>query len=335
MKALKIIGTVLVGLITLVLVLGLVAPKTVSTEQSIVINAPPNIVFPYLQYHAQQQTWSPWNELDPDMKHEIIGTDGTVGAIYKWAGNKEVGVGEQEITKIVPNELVETHLRFKGQGEADAYLALTEVAGGSKVAWGFSTTTPFPMNAMNLFFDIAGMVGKDYQKGLNKLKTMIETNKTYRGYTIQMMDMPVKHFFAFRETISMDDLSAGYAKHLPRVFEAAQKAGAEIVGMPTGLYFLWDEENRRTEIGYAAQVAAPLKVNGFELISVPAGKLLSIDYYGAYDDIGNAHYAMDEYVNANQLELLSPVWEEYVVDPQTEPDTSRWLTRVCYPVKIK
>ncbi|HMO39245.1 MAG TPA: GyrI-like domain-containing protein [Saprospiraceae bacterium] len=333
MKALKTIGVVLAMLIVLVLVLGLIAPRTVATEKSIVINAPRATVFPYLQYHAQQQTWSPWNELDPNMTSEIVGTDGTVGSIYKWAGNKDVGVGEQEITAIVPDERVETHLRFKGQGEAEAFMALADAAGGTEMTWGFSTTTPYPMNVMNLFLDIAGMVGKDYEKGLNKLKTMIETNKKYRGHAIQVMDAPTKYFLALRETVTISEISARYQQNLPKVFAAAQQAGLEMTGMPCGLFFVWDEANGKTDMAHAVPIATKASVPGFDIVEIPAGRLLVIDYYGSYDGTAEAHYAMDEYLREHGQEAGEPVWEEYVTDPTTEPDTSKWLTRVYYPLK--
>jgi effector-binding domain-containing protein len=28
-------------------------------------------------------------------------------------------------------------------------------------------------------------------------------------------------------------------------------------------------------------------------------------------------------------------WEEYITDPSTEPDQSKWYTKVYYPIKIK
>jgi effector-binding domain-containing protein len=63
---------------------------------------------------------------------------------------------------------------------------------------------------------------------------------------------------------------------------------------------------------------------------VPAGKALVIDYYGSYEGIGGAHMAMDEYVKSNNLKQKSPVLEQYITDPETEPDTSKWLTKVIY-----
>ena len=50
------------------------------------------------------------------MKKEFKGTDGKAGAVSYWNGNKEVGEGEQEIKRIVENEVIETELRFLNPG---------------------------------------------------------------------------------------------------------------------------------------------------------------------------------------------------------------------------
>ena len=39
--------------------------------------------------------------VDPNMKKEFKGTDGTTGFIYGWNGNKKAGEGEQEIKNMV------------------------------------------------------------------------------------------------------------------------------------------------------------------------------------------------------------------------------------------
>jgi effector-binding domain-containing protein len=39
---------------------------------------------------------------------------------------------------------------------------------------------------------------------------------------------------------------------------------------------------------------------------------------------------MDDYLKANKLKAGAPVIEEYVTDPGTEPDESKWLTKIYY-----
>ncbi|MFN7117217.1 MAG: SRPBCC family protein [Saprospiraceae bacterium] len=147
MKALKIIGILLAAVVVIVLLLGLVAPKSYHVERSIVIDAPRETVFPYLQTFEKQATWSPWAERDPNMQSEIIGTDGTIGAINRWQSKVE-GNGEQEITAVVANERFETKLRFDGMGESNAILATTDENDGTKVTWSMSGGMPFPWNVM-------------------------------------------------------------------------------------------------------------------------------------------------------------------------------------------
>jgi effector-binding domain-containing protein len=42
---------------------------------------------------------------------------------------------------------------------------------------------------------------------------------------------------------------------------------------------------------------------------------------------------MHEYMQENNLVSDGPVIEVYVTDPVSEPDTSKWLTQIIYPVK--
>jgi effector-binding domain-containing protein len=54
---------------------------------------------------------------------------------------------------------------------------------------------------------------------------------------------------------------------------------------------------------------------------------------GGYSGIGKAHEAMDAYMASNKLEQKAPVIEEYITDPGSEPDSSKWLTKIMYLIK--
>ena len=111
------------------------------------------------------------------MEKKFTGTDGEVGAISYWKGNKDVGEGEQEITKIVDGERVEGELRFLKpfKSTSDCYLNVEEVsAGKTKVTWGFSGKNKFPISIMMLFMNMDKAVGKDFEEGLQDLKSILE-----------------------------------------------------------------------------------------------------------------------------------------------------------------
>jgi len=100
------------------------------------------------------------------------------GAISYWNGNKEVGKGEQELTKIVEGERVEGQLRFfkPFKSTSDCYMQLDEVSSGvCKVTWGFSGKNKFPTSIIMLFMNMDKAVGKDFEEGLQDLKEIIES----------------------------------------------------------------------------------------------------------------------------------------------------------------
>ncbi|MEP2937312.1 MAG: SRPBCC family protein [Gilvibacter sp.] len=167
---------ILGGIIALLIILVLVAPKTYHVSRDMHIDKPKNEVFNYLQYVKNQDNWSPWKSKDPDMTQSFEGTDGTVGFISKWEGNKDVGTGEQEIKSITPNERIDTELRFfkPWKSQSDAYIKVDDANGGTKVTWGFSGVNKIPFNVMMLFFNMDKTVGKDFEDGLGMLKTILE-----------------------------------------------------------------------------------------------------------------------------------------------------------------
>ncbi|MFC4097061.1 SRPBCC family protein [Euzebyella saccharophila] len=159
------------------ILLALIAPKTYHVSRSVVIEKPRSEVFSYLRSLKNMDDWSPWVKKDPNMEKKITGTDGEVGAVSYWNGNKEVGEGEQEITKIIPEERIESELRFLKPfaSTSDAYLQIDEVdVTNSKVTWGFSGKNKFPMSIMMLFMSMDKMVGKDFESGLSDLKSKLQ-----------------------------------------------------------------------------------------------------------------------------------------------------------------
>lgn len=169
----KIIKKILLGLLALVvllLVVALFVPKDFKSERQITINKPRQEVFDYLKYVKNQDNFGVWQKADPEMKTSSEGTDGQVGFKHSWDG-KKVGKGSQTITKIVDGERIETELDFGFGDPATAFFIVKDAGTGqTSVTWGISGRSPWPFNLMGLFFD----VGKDFEKGLQNLKNVLE-----------------------------------------------------------------------------------------------------------------------------------------------------------------
>ncbi|TDS15353.1 polyketide cyclase/dehydrase/lipid transport protein [Maribacter caenipelagi] len=159
--------------VTLVIILALIAPKGYEVSRSIELDHSPEKVWQHLKFLKKQQEWSPWARKDLNMDLTFTGVDGEIGATSHWSGNKDVGEGEQEITRIVEGERIEQDLRFLKpyKSQSDCYMTLEEYeVNKSKVTWGFTGKNKFPMSIMMLFMSMDKMVGKDFEQGLQNLK---------------------------------------------------------------------------------------------------------------------------------------------------------------------
>lgn len=178
MKILKWIFLVILVLVAIPLLLALFVKKDYSLEREIVINRPSMEVYNYIKLLKNQDEYSKWAKMDPNMKKDYEGIDGTVGFTSKWdSEDGNVGKGEQEIVKMNEGKRIDYQIRFikPFASVAPSYL-ITEPVGENqtKVKWGFSGSMPYPMNFMRVFMDIPGMIGNDLDTGLANLKKKLE-----------------------------------------------------------------------------------------------------------------------------------------------------------------
>jgi uncharacterized protein YndB with AHSA1/START domain len=174
MIALYIIGAI----VFILIIMAMAAPKDLRMERKIVVSVSPETVFNSLKSLKKQDQWSPWHKKDPNMKSEYRGTDGEVGSVSYWKGNKDVGEGEQEIKALTPNDRIDSELRFIAPFKAvnDAYFDIKPSGNGSEVTWGFYAKYKFPISVMMMFMNIEKTLGGEFEQGLRDFKTMIENN---------------------------------------------------------------------------------------------------------------------------------------------------------------
>lgn len=175
MKILKIILFVFLGLIGLILILGLIAPRDFGGKSEILINKPQQEVYEYIKFLKNQDNYGTWNQQDPNMKKTFTGTDGTIGFTYAWeSDNNMVGDGKQTITNLVEGEKMESELYFGDfEDPAKSVIQLTPKSSDQTlVKWEVTGKSPYPWNIMNLFFSM----DDDFQKGLENLKREVENN---------------------------------------------------------------------------------------------------------------------------------------------------------------
>lgn len=180
MHALKRTLIFLIGLISLPFIIGLFLPRTYTVQREIVIQQPNSGVFTYLLQLKDHSHYGKATTLDPNMYTYFLGNDGKVGFTSGWkSSHEEIGEGEQEIKKIIPNKRIELDLRYKKPfpGEVKAYLITDSISPTStRVTWRISGNLSYPMHIFSVFLDLEKSIGEDLAFGLVHLKGLIEKN---------------------------------------------------------------------------------------------------------------------------------------------------------------
>lgn len=173
---LKIVAVVIVVLIAAVLIFAATRPDTFRIQRSSVIKAPPARVFALIDDFHRWVEWSPWEKVDPALQRTYGGTPSGKGATYAWEGNSKVGKGSMQITESSSPSRIVIQLDFLKPFEAHniAEFTLEPDGEGSRVTWAMHGPRPYLFKVMHLFFDMDGMVGGDFEKGLADLKRLAE-----------------------------------------------------------------------------------------------------------------------------------------------------------------
>jgi len=151
-------------------------PSDFRVSRSAKMAAPPEAVFAQVNDFHQWQAWSPWAKLDPDAKFSYSGPASGPGAVFRWAGNNEIGEGAMTILESKPGELVRIQLDFLKPmaGTSTAEFTFRPEADHTSVTWSMFGNNNFIAKAMGLFMNCDEMIGGQFEKGLAQMKSVVE-----------------------------------------------------------------------------------------------------------------------------------------------------------------
>jgi uncharacterized protein YndB with AHSA1/START domain len=149
-------------------------PAQAVVTRSTEIAAPPDKVFAIVSDLRRFNEFSPWADLDPNIKYTFEGPESGIGQKMNWTSdNADVGNGSQTITRYEPPNFLETQLDFGMRGRPVASFDLVPSTSGTNVTWTFkSDLDGIPAKWFGLMFD--RWIGADYEQGLAKLKAVAE-----------------------------------------------------------------------------------------------------------------------------------------------------------------
>ena len=173
---LSISGVLLVGVLGIVGV-ALTQPDVFHVEREMTMKATPAQIYPHISNLKAWEDWSPWEEKDPQMKKTYSGPESGVGARQEWKGNSDVGSGSIEITDVEEPTRIKLNLHFIEPFEGDSKVTFNIVPEGddTKVTWKMDSQNDFVSKVMMVFMDMDEMCGNDFDRGLMRLKEIVET----------------------------------------------------------------------------------------------------------------------------------------------------------------
>ncbi len=346
MRALKILLIIVVSVAALLVLLSLLGPSTTVVERTVAIHAPDSVIYPRIASLETMHGWSPWAEADRDQETAFHGTDATVGSKQTWTGDT-VGTGSMEVTALEPYRHVGLDLRFTEPFASQSRVDFDLAADGDSthVTERVTTENGFMARIVCLFMDPEAMMGPMFEQGLDNLRGQAEAAhaearaaiaaRTVNGHLIDTVERPEAVYVGRRnKRVKWTDLGRFHDESYAAAGGALGALGLE-PGVPTGLYFEWNEQDRSADLlaGFAVQAPADLVVPGMDVVVVPASRMLHVAHRGAYDGLGAAHEALGTYIARNGFTHYGHVIEEYAIGPPQQPDTARWLTHIYYMVR--
>lgn len=151
-------------------------PSRYKTERSIEIAASPEAIYRRLEDLHQWRRWSPWNELDPQVKLKYEGPRRGLGASYSWDGSGSIGQGRVTIVEADEPQRVVYRVEFIAPWNATVQngFLVEKSANGALLTWSITGRRHFWSKLFGMFNDADQVLGQDMERGLKTLKQLIE-----------------------------------------------------------------------------------------------------------------------------------------------------------------
>lgn len=175
-KVVVIAAVVVLAGVATILIGAAMKPDTFRIERTIVIQAPPEKIFPLINDFRNWSEWAPQDREDPSIMRTYSGPPSGVGAVSEWTSGGKAGSGKMSIRESMPPSKVEIAVDFvKPFAAHNVNVFVLEPEGAvTKVTWSMQGTNFYFMKVMSTFSSLDRLLGGHFERGLRDLKTAAE-----------------------------------------------------------------------------------------------------------------------------------------------------------------
>jgi effector-binding domain-containing protein len=146
---------------------------------------------------------------------------------------------------------------------------------------------------------------------------------------VRIVDLQEQPTAVVREQVAMSALPEFFGRAFAAVSAALDAQRVQPAGPPFALYRGMPTEIVDVEAGFPVSTTVAA-VNGVRAGVLPACRAFQAMHVGSYDTLGATYEAVKQRMDEDGLQASDDMWEYYLSDQSTDPET--WRTLVVWPV---
>ena len=327
---LKWFGAGILGLIILFILIAFLLPAGRSVSRSAIINCKPGKVFGYLIKADQWKYWMVRKDWDTSTFKTEVMADGEGAAISIGENHSTLSIKSIRQDSVIIIELEASRKEeFQFSNEA--------LDDGTRVTLQYDVDTG--KNPWNRWIDyfVGANDGEMLEGWLNLLKVQVENledePELIAGFKFEIREMPQILVAGVRAKVNLNDPEGPqFSRWYAEIGNLLANAGLQMAGSPMAIYF--GNDSISTDIESAVPVSSPGTDNGnVKFHSFPQTRAIVVKYLGDYANTGLVYGEMTSFMQKKGFERSGAPMEIFVTDPGIQPDTSKWLTEIIFPIK--
>ena len=315
-----------------------VQPNSYDVSRSRTINAPSELIYNEVIDFKNWSDWSPWVEKDPSLTFTYPEQTSGEGGSYSWVGKD--GTGNMKTLAAVENDSIWQELKFEDFPASNVYWKLNKSGQRTDVTWGMkSDNISFMMKFFAIIYGgMDKMIGPDYERGLEKLDSLIIDSMSKYEITINGVKEYGGGFYLYKTTNATNtNISSTMAKQYGSIGGYMAQNQIAMHGMPFTIYQEMNMEDGTVIMSNAIPVSQKIDItddSGILCGYIPKTKVLKTTLQGNYTNLTQAWSETLEYISKNNIlpSELKP-FEIYTTDPGKLPNPANWITEIYIPIQ--
>jgi effector-binding domain-containing protein len=289
-------------------------PNRITVSENITIAANPEAIFRKLGDTTEWQKWWPGEKKDLAAKHSF-----TLNGFRYSLDDKKILSLPISISNQIFKAL--TELTFIPENTDESTLSLN----------GVIPTSYNPIRRIQLFFT-ANKIKKDITTLLQSIKSYYSTTSSLYGYDIQKKQVVDSTLLSTSKEIKGYPSTETVYSLIDELKNYIKQQAANETGYPMRNIFTKDSITYLVKVAIPVDKKLPSSGNIVYRWMLGGGNILITEVKGGEGEIQKAYNQIQNYISDNKRVAPAIPFESLVTDRRQEADSSKWITRIYYPV---